>query len=228
MIIKGNHLFILVDPARYAGKDDLFFTWFKNEFRSRLILAVSSGIITSIIIGYYIYRKDNHPSSGDPEHCTVANKRSHSSDIISMNFIYKAMSDDSPLPFMGGCATIIFILILAFGITVYRFKMKQHRIDSAGYQIGMYNQAIEDYYLDCKEYPSENIGLKALITNPGVSNWKGPYLTTKDPVTFKDPWANPYIYKIIDGKPKIFSAGPDKKPGTDDDIYNIESAYADD
>jgi hypothetical protein len=35
----------------------------------------------------------------------------------------------------------------------------------------------------------------------------------------KDPWGNPYIYKA-DSKGFILkSAGPDRKPGTGDDIY---------
>lgn len=38
-----------------------------------------------------------------------------------------------------------------------------------------------DYFQDIGEYPSEKHGLYALCSNPGVSNWNGPYvLSCKD------------------------------------------------
>jgi hypothetical protein len=30
-------------------------------------------------------------------------------------------------------------------------------------------------YADCGRYPSEEEGLAALLTNPGVAGWRGPY-----------------------------------------------------
>jgi general secretion pathway protein G len=72
--------------------------------------------------------------------------------------------------------------------------------------------ASEMYRLDCGVYPTNIMGL---ITNPGVTNWRGPYLDLKGAPT--DPWGTPYSYCLVNGKPEINSAGPDRKFGTSDD-----------
>jgi len=37
-------------------------------------------------------------------------------------------------------------------------------------------------------------------------------------ITKTDPWGNEYALEELDGKPDVFSAGPDRKFGTKDDI----------
>src|SRR5277367_4723802 len=41
--------------------------------------------------------------------------------------------------------------------------------------LARFNEALEEYRLDCGEYPNPRIGLQALLTNPGVKGWNGPY-----------------------------------------------------
>lgn len=45
---------------------------------------------------------------------------------------------------------------------------------------------------------------------------KGKY---PDTIDYKDPWGNPYVYKATTKGFTLMSAGPDEKPGTEDDIY---------
>ena len=79
---------------------------------------------------------------------------------------------------------------------------------------------IDSFKVDNGFYPKS---LQDLIQQPSnAKNWHGPYFDPpKLPV---DPWGHPYIY-IYPGKHDtngydFFSAGPDGKPGTQDDIGN--------
>ena len=72
------------------------------------------------------------------------------------------------------------------------------------------------YKEDVGVYPTAEQGLKALLKNPGVDEWRGPYLPEGESLV--DYWGRPLIYQIwndIDGTPivDVRSAGPD---GVDD------------
>jgi general secretion pathway protein G len=84
--------------------------------------------------------------------------------------------------------------------------------------------SLDHFEIDLGRYPSTDEGLSVLIQPPAgltdPNKWKGPYINKKDiPL---DPWGTPYKY-VYPGQngPKTFelySAGPDKQEGTDDDI----------
>lgn len=76
--------------------------------------------------------------------------------------------------------------------------------------------ALARFALDCKRYPDAGEGLAALLNNPGLFGWKGPYVT----LLRNDPWGRPYLYRPdadIQGG-IIVSAGPDGIGGSADDI----------
>ena len=83
-----------------------------------------------------------------------------------------------------------------------------------------FKPALDRFEVDNGSFPKS---LQDLVQQPAdAKNWRGPYFTaTNLPV---DPWGNPYIYEYP-GKHNtngydLSSAGPDGKPGTDDDIVN--------
>jgi type II secretion system protein G len=86
--------------------------------------------------------------------------------------------------------------------------------------------SLEVYKLDNGDFPSGEQGLAALLSKPTKGpppkNWKGPYAEWES--IPKDPWSNPYSYrKPGERNPDrydVFSAGPDGKPGTADDIFD--------
>jgi general secretion pathway protein G len=84
------------------------------------------------------------------------------------------------------------------------------------YRIGSWHvqalaKEVERYRTDCGEYPSTRDGLNALVVDPGVDGWHGPYLENGVPL---DPWRRPYIYLLSsDSTPEILSYGADGKPG---------------
>ncbi len=80
------------------------------------------------------------------------------------------------------------------------------------FQTGQYPQSLEDLY----KQPAD----------PAVAEkWKGPYVEGKE--IPKDPWGNPYGYRASGDELRnkdsfdLWSAGPDGKDGTEDDIANF-------
>jgi general secretion pathway protein G len=75
-------------------------------------------------------------------------------------------------------------------------------------------------------YPSTEEGLAALMVAPGnkADRWRGPYLIEGTKVPVLDPWGEPYQYRFPGVHNKdgydLWSKGPDKTDGTDDDIGN--------
>jgi general secretion pathway protein G len=79
------------------------------------------------------------------------------------------------------------------------------------------------YRMNMGSYPTTDEGLKALLEAPdgdSSSRWKGPYADTLP----KDPWGDAYQYAYPGTHNKngydIWSMGPDKQDGTEDDIGN--------
>lgn len=75
---------------------------------------------------------------------------------------------------------------------------------------------LSNFQLDCGTYPTEQQGLQALLENPGVPGWKGPYEQNAE--LLKDGWSRPIRYEINNGKPRVWSVGRDGIDGTADDI----------
>lgn len=85
---------------------------------------------------------------------------------------------------------------------------------AAKIQIANISAALDLYYLANGAYPSEQLGLKALVERPeGVTTWDGPYLNRADGII--DPWSRPYLYKQpgVHGKFDVSSLGADGKEG---------------
>lgn len=82
---------------------------------------------------------------------------------------------------------------------------------------------LQSYRWNMGDFPSTGEGFQALVSPPAgkADRWRGPYLEGgKLPL---DPWGEPYQYRCP-GTHKneydIWSKGPDKADGTDDDIVN--------
>jgi general secretion pathway protein G len=80
------------------------------------------------------------------------------------------------------------------------------------------------YKIHMGDYPTTAEGLQALITPPAnkADHWRGPYLQESKLPT--DPWGEPYQYRYPGVKNPdrydLWSKGPDKTDGTEDDIGN--------
>ncbi len=82
------------------------------------------------------------------------------------------------------------------------------------------------YRLQMGDYPSTEEGLGALFTAPAnkADRWRGPYVAEGTKFPLLDPWNEPYQYRYPGTHNKtgydVWSKGPDKVDGTDDDIGN--------
>jgi len=84
------------------------------------------------------------------------------------------------------------------------------------------NTAIELYRIDCGRIPSESQGLLALISDPGVVGWDGPYIRGTASVP-SDGWGRPLLYTVVAAGATVHSVGPDGVPLTEDDITTAET-----
>lgn len=107
------------------------------------------------------------------------------------------LKSDKGFTFIETIVTISIILILStvVGFSALRY-VDRARTASCRNQIEVFRLALQSYYLDCGQYPSEAQGLNALwekpIMSPLPQNWNGPYVDRRIPL---DPWGNDYIYK---------------------------------
>lgn len=119
---------------------------------------------------------------------------------------------------------IVIIGILAGMVaTSLSGRSQQARITRAKADIrGNLSLALDLFEQDVGRYPTSDEGLAALVDNPGVTGWRGPYLKGG---LQKDPWGNDYSYSRDPDSANHYilsSVGPDGEAGTDDDI--VESS----
>ena len=82
------------------------------------------------------------------------------------------------------------------------------------------------YRIDLGDYPTTSEGIAALIVAPAgkAERWRGPYIDVAGGRAPTDPWGEPYRYRYPGTKNKggfdLYSVGPDKNDGSDDDIGN--------
>jgi len=90
--------------------------------------------------------------------------------------------------------------------------------------IGTFGISMDLFEQDTGRYPRSDEGLSALVQNPQIVNWHGPYLKTV--ATPLDPWGRDYKYNYPSELTSseflydIISAGPDGSFGNEDDITN--------
>ncbi len=122
---------------------------------------------------------------------------------------------------------VITIISVLAAVVVPRFfgRSREARVVAARQTIvGTFGIALDLFEQDTGRYPATSEGLRALVTNPQIPGWRGPYLkTTTIPL---DPWSNQYKYSYPSELTNseflydIISAGPDGTLGNDDDVTN--------
>jgi general secretion pathway protein G len=110
---------------------------------------------------------------------------------------------------------VLGILGLVAGVAapqVLRY-LGQARSETAKVQVGAIASALELYALDNGGYPPPQLGLAALMQQPGgASRWRGPYLKKAEGLI--DPWGRPYQYRMAGGGGfEVFSLGRDNAAG---------------
>jgi general secretion pathway protein G len=101
-------------------------------------------------------------------------------------------------------------------------KVGSSKQKAAKAQIALFESALDAFRLDVGRYPTTEEGLQALVKNPGLPKWDGPYLPKGVP---KDPWGNDYVYKCPGehGEYDLYSLGADGKEGGEGENADIVS-----
>lgn len=73
-------------------------------------------------------------------------------------------------------------------------QLSRARAKTAQLQLDTVASAVELFRSDVGRYPTAAEGLQALVSDPGVDGWTGPYL--KDPKAVNDPWNRPIAYSV--------------------------------
>lgn len=126
---------------------------------------------------------------------------------------------------------VITIISVLAAVVVPRLfgRSREARIVAARQAIvGTFGLAADLFEQDTGRYPTTEEGLLALVQNPQVTNWRGPYL--KSATVPLDPWGNSYRYTYPSQLTSsetlydIVSAGPDGVYGNEDDVTNHDTA----
>jgi general secretion pathway protein G len=101
-------------------------------------------------------------------------------------------------------------------------KLGKGKQSAAKAQIELLGQALDQFRLDTGRYPTTQEGLIALMVNPNIDKWEGPYLKKDLP---NDPWGKPYIYQCpgTHGEYDLFSYGRDGSPGGEGEDADVVS-----
>lgn len=122
---------------------------------------------------------------------------------------------------------IVVLVILGLLATVVGPKvierLSQGKIEIAKLQIDRLEGGLGLFRFDVGRYPTTGEGMQALVENPGVDNWSGPYLD-KNTVPV-DPWGREYQYRSPGqyGDYDLFSYGADGVEGGEGENADITS-----
>ena len=122
---------------------------------------------------------------------------------------------------------IVVLVILGLLATVVGPKVMDRlgrgKSEIAKLQIDQLDGALGLLRFDVGRYPTTSEGLPALIDNPGIENWAGPYLDKR--TLPKDPWGREYQYRAPGqfGDFDLYSLGADGVEGGEDDSADVTS-----
>ncbi|MBC6415386.1 MAG: type II secretion system protein GspG [Bdellovibrionales bacterium] len=111
---------------------------------------------------------------------------------------------------------LVVIGILAFIVSVVARNVNQSRkksdVNKAKILIGLIQQAMEEFSLDCGYYPES---LEDLVSDSGECEEWGPTAYLKNGKIPKDPWGQNFVYQYNPeiSNFEIISYGADRKPG---------------
>ena len=121
---------------------------------------------------------------------------------------------------------VIIGLLAAYVGPRYFSQIGRSQIQVTRAQIDGFDKALDQYRIDTGHYPTTDLGLVALISQPANEpNWHGPYLKKNIPL---DPWGSAYFYRQpsseINREYDLISYGRDGKSGGTGEDADISAA----
>lgn len=107
-------------------------------------------------------------------------------------------------------ASLLSLLVIILGPFIKTRDPMYTRYVLTTLQIEAVVAAAERYRVDCGDYPTVSQGINALVSDPGLNGWRGPYMRR---VPF-DAWGRPFLYRRHGSNtPEVVSYGADRRPG---------------
>lgn len=102
-------------------------------------------------------------------------------------------------------------------------QLSKGKANIARVQIADLEGALGLFRFDVGRYPTTAEGLNALLENPGLDNWSGPYLTKNS--LPKDPWGHEYQYRSpgMHSDYDLYCLGADGIEGGEGDNADVTS-----
>ncbi|MEJ2080697.1 MAG: type II secretion system major pseudopilin GspG [Acidobacteriota bacterium] len=102
-------------------------------------------------------------------------------------------------------------------------QLSKGKANIAKVQIADLVGALGLFRFDVGRYPTTAEGLNALLENPGLDNWSGPYLTKS--TLPKDPWGHEYQYRSpgMHSDYDLYCLGADGVEGGEGDNADVTS-----
>jgi general secretion pathway protein G len=116
---------------------------------------------------------------------------------------------------------IIALLMALVAPQVIRY-LSDAKSDTAVAQLKNIESALELYYLDTGEYPTNEAGTRSLVEQPpNAKGWRGPYLKREQGLL--DPWGKEYVYRLPGehGAYDLYSLGRDEALGGDGENQDV-------
>lgn len=113
---------------------------------------------------------------------------------------------------------VILSLIAAVAAPPLIKQLSKAKFQTAVLELEAISSALDMYHIDVGRYPTQDEGLRALLSRPqGNSRWNGPYVKKAESLT--DPWGKQFVYKIPGdhGDYDLYAEGATGGVPTDDD-----------
>jgi general secretion pathway protein G len=96
---------------------------------------------------------------------------------------------------------VAIVAVMAGALTPVIYKqMDAVRSEATTEELRQIKDSLLDFFEDTGRFPSEAEGLSALVADPGVANWRGPYLASgqRNPLeaVTEDAFGRPYVYDL--------------------------------
>ena len=116
---------------------------------------------------------------------------------------------------------IIALLMTLVAPQIIRY-LSDARTETATVQLRNIESALELYYLDAGQYPTNEAGPRSLMEQPSsLVEWRGPYL--KKDSGLVDPWGREFVYRLPGehGTYDLYSLGRDGALGGDGENKDV-------
>jgi len=122
-------------------------------------------------------------------------------------------SDENGYTLTEMLVVILIITLIAAVVTpTILSQLGRAKAKTASLQLDSTAATLTMFREDTGRFPTETEGLVALVQDPGVAGWTGPYLKSEKGIN--DPWNRKLVYKLdSDDQATLTSLGADGKAG---------------